>query len=44
VDGAQSICPKCGATLNVSGAVTQSGWVQLPGRKDMAKLQFGNSF
>lgn len=24
--------------------VTQSGWAELPGRKDMAKLQFGNSF
>ena len=24
--------------------VTRSGWVQLPGRKDMAKLQFGDSF
>src|SRR5262249_26269013 len=37
-------CPKCGATLNVREAVTRSGWAQLPGRKDMAKLQFGNSF
>jgi uncharacterized protein (AIM24 family) len=24
--------------------VSPSGWAQLPGRKDMAKLQFGNSF
>jgi len=24
--------------------VTESGWSELPGRKDMAKLQFGNSF
>jgi uncharacterized protein (AIM24 family) len=24
--------------------VSASGWAQLPGRKDMAKLQFGNSF
>lgn len=23
--------------------ITRSGWAQLPGRKDMAKLQFGNS-
>ncbi len=44
VDTNQSSCPKCGATLNVSDMVTRSGWVQLPGRKDMAKLQFGNSF
>ena len=44
VDPTQSSCPRCGATLNISGLVTRSGWVQLPGRKDMAKLQFGNSF
>lgn len=44
VDPTQSSCPRCGATLNVSGLATRSGWVQLPGRKDMAKLQFGNSF
>ena len=25
-------------------SVTRSGWAQLPARKDMAKLQFGNSF
>jgi uncharacterized protein (AIM24 family) len=25
-------------------ALTPSGWAQLPARKDMAKLQFGNSF
>ena len=24
--------------------ISQSGWAQLPGRKDMAKIQFGNSF
>ena len=28
----------------MAGAVAQSGWAQLPARKDMAKLQFGNSF
>lgn len=44
VDASQTSCPACGATINVRGMVTRSGWVQLPGRKDMAKLQFGNSF
>ena len=44
VDASQTSCPACGATTNVRGLVTRSGWVQLPGRKDMAKLQFGNSF
>ena len=40
----QLSCPLCGATLNLQGVHTRSGWAQLPGRKDMAKLQFGNSF
>ncbi len=44
VDASQISCPKCGATLNAPPPVSESGWVQLPGRKDMAKLQFGNSF
>jgi uncharacterized protein (AIM24 family) len=43
VTTSESSCPRCGATLNIQGAVTKSGWAQLPGRKDMAKLQFGNS-
>lgn len=44
VDATQTSCPKCGATIDVRGSVTRSGWVQLPGRKDIAKLQFGDSF
>lgn len=44
VDGSQTSCPACGATINVRSITTRSGWVQLPGRKDMAKLQFGESF
>lgn len=43
VDPSLSSCPKCGATLESLGATTESGWVQLPGRKDMSKLQIGNS-
>ncbi len=42
-DAAQTTCPKCGAATNVSSVATRSGWSKLPGRKDMAKLQFGNS-
>jgi uncharacterized protein (AIM24 family) len=42
-DATQSSCPQCGATLNMPELVTQSGWIQLPGRKDMAKLRIGNS-
>ena len=39
-----SACSRCGAMLKRATTVAQSGWVELPGRKDMAKLQFGNSF
>jgi uncharacterized protein (AIM24 family) len=42
-DAALGSCPECGAVLNMSSVVTRSGWAKLPGRKDMAKLQFGNS-
>jgi uncharacterized protein (AIM24 family) len=37
-------CPKCGATIEAKLLSDAEGWAQLPGRKDMAKLQFGNSF
>lgn len=40
----QFSCPGCGAALNAPVIRTESGWAKLPGRKDMAKLQFGNSF
>jgi uncharacterized protein (AIM24 family) len=43
VTGAESSCPRCGAALRVDRIVTESGWAELPGRKDMAKLHFGNS-
>lgn len=43
-DESQLSCPACGATLDRREISTQSGWAELPGRKDMAKLQFGNSF
>jgi len=36
-------CPACGATVNVKDIVTPTGWIELPGRKDMAKLQIGSS-
>ncbi len=43
-DGSSLSCPACGATINVEAIVTPTGWVQAPGRKDMAKLQFGRSY
>ncbi len=43
-DGTQLSCPACGAPVNVKAIVSDSGWTEMPGSKDMAKLQFGNSF
>jgi uncharacterized protein (AIM24 family) len=36
-------CPGCGGKVSEMAMSTHSGWLQLPGRKDMAKLQFGQS-
>ena len=44
-EGTALSCPGCGISIDVrKTAVTPSGWTELPGRRDMAKLQFGNSF
>lgn len=43
-DGTQLTCPGCGVSVDIRKATTDSGWVELPGRKDMAKIQFGDSF
>ena len=42
-DLSQSACPHCGATLKLPAAAAESGWTKMPARKDMAKLQVGNS-
>ncbi len=42
-DGSALSCPACGATINVKAIVTLTGWIELPGRKDMAELQIGKS-
>jgi uncharacterized protein (AIM24 family) len=44
IDPSHLSCPRCGATLKAPPAPSASGWAELPGRKDMAKLQFGDSF
>src|SRR2546430_3193672 len=45
VAGASTLsCPSCGATIDAREVVTESGWAELPGRRDMAKLEFGDSF
>jgi len=43
-DGTDLSCPACGAEVDVQNVVSKSGWTELPGRRDMAKLQFGRSF
>lgn len=43
VASGQLSCPRCGAAIDAAQLVTRSGWAQLPGRKDMAKIQFGSS-
>lgn len=44
VSAAGQSCPACGAPIDVRKSVTNSGWSELPGIKDMAKIQFGQSF
>jgi uncharacterized protein (AIM24 family) len=41
--GTELSCPSCGATVDVRQVQSASGWSELPGRRDMAKLQFGHS-
>lgn len=43
-DAGCTSCPGCGAPVDVRLAVTRSGWTELPPIKNMAKLQFGQSF
>lgn len=44
ISSGQLSCPRCGASVRAPQLRTESGWRELPGRKDMAKLQFGDSF
>jgi uncharacterized protein (AIM24 family) len=44
ISAAEVSCPRCGASVRAPRFRSESGWAELPGRKDMAKLQFGNSF
>jgi uncharacterized protein (AIM24 family) len=43
-NGTQLSCPGCGISIDVRKTVTKSGWIEMPGRHDMAKIQFGNSY
>jgi uncharacterized protein (AIM24 family) len=42
-DPSQPTCPLCGAPVDIRESVSDSGWVEQPAIKDMAKLQFGQS-
>ncbi|PYS48337.1 MAG: hypothetical protein DMF68_13485 [Acidobacteria bacterium] len=42
-DGTQLSCPGCGVSIDVEKIVTKSGWIEMPGRKDMTKIQLGHS-
>src|SRR5580692_1145191 len=44
ISAAVTSCPRCGASVRAPQIRSESGWRELPGRKDMAKLQFGDSF
>lgn len=39
----QATCPHCGAPVDIREEVTESGWVELPPIRDMARIQFGRS-
>jgi len=43
-DAGGTSCPRCGAPVDVRLATTDSGWAELPPIRDMARIQFGQSF
>ena len=42
-DASGSSCPNCGAPVDVTAAVSASGWQEQPPVRDMARIQFGRS-
>jgi uncharacterized protein (AIM24 family) len=42
-DPSQRTCPLCGAPVDIKEIVSDSGWIEQPPIRDMAKLQFGQS-
>src|SRR5487761_253577 len=42
-DPGQPTCPLCGAPVDIRDSVSDSGWVEQPPIRDMARLQFGQS-
>ncbi len=43
-DASQPTCPLCGAPVDIRVVVTDAGWVEQPPIRDMARLQFGQSY
>jgi uncharacterized protein (AIM24 family) len=43
-DASGLACPNCGAPVDVRAAVSDSGWVEQPAVRDMARVQFGQSY
>lgn len=43
IDSSQLSCPGCGATVERSQKASDSGWIELPPIKDMARLRVGSS-
>jgi uncharacterized protein (AIM24 family) len=42
-DPSNPTCPLCGAPVDIKAVVSDSGWVEQPAIRDMAKIQFGQS-
>jgi uncharacterized protein (AIM24 family) len=42
-DATATACPNCGAPVDVTAAVSTSGWQEQPPIRDMARIQFGQS-
>ena len=42
-DPSQPTCPLCGAPVDIKTVVSDSGWIEQPAIRDMARLQFGQS-
>lgn len=42
-DGSSGTCPHCGAPIDVRERVSDSGWIEQPPIRDMARIQFNRS-
>jgi uncharacterized protein (AIM24 family) len=41
--GAEGTCPHCGAPIDVRERLSDSGWIEQPAIRDMARIRFGQS-